>query len=78
MSGGEACKCGERKKPLHERRWRVLQRKYAYSAFNGYRYTPSDYSCVHCRECGRKWRTKAAYVDDLRDGKDTDRMWLGT
>jgi hypothetical protein len=39
-----------------------------YSAFNGYRYTPSDYSLVKCVTCNTSWRTKAAYVDSLQIG----------
>lgn len=46
-------------------RWVVLTLRANYSAFNGYRRTPSDYSEVRCLECGRRWRTKAAYVDNL-------------
>ena len=37
-----------------------------YSAFNGYHFTPSDYSEIRCRECGVPWRTKAAYVEEIR------------
>lgn len=37
-----------------------------YSAFNGYRFTPSDYSQLRCA-CGSTWRTNAAYVDELPD-----------
>jgi hypothetical protein len=36
-----------------------------YSSFNGGRRTPSEYSEVICSRCGRRWRTKAAYVDTL-------------
>ena len=55
----------------HRAFWVVLQRECNYSAFNGYRYTPSDYSAVACRApgCGRVWRTKAAYVGGLPDAK---------
>lgn len=53
----------------HRARWVVLQRKCNHSAFNGYHWTPSDYSCLRCTECGRVWRTKAAYVDGLPDAK---------
>jgi hypothetical protein len=38
-----------------------------YSAFNGYHFTPSDYSAVQCLTCGASWRTKAKYVSDLPD-----------
>ena len=50
----------------------VFARYCNYSAFNGYHRTPSDYSGVSCRGCGKCWRTKAAYVNALPDG-DFDR-----
>lgn len=67
MSGGSACQCAEAKKPVKERNWVVTQRKCNHSAFNGYHYTPSDYSSIKCLECGAIWRTKATYVSKLRD-----------
>lgn len=45
----------------------VIDRLCNYSAFNGYRYTPSDYSAVLCTTCGASWRTKAAWVAECRD-----------
>lgn len=74
MSQGEACQ-------KHGREWWfVVARKVNYSAFNGYHATPSDYSEVRCghpapeghrtrgvQYAGARWRTKAAYVDDLPD-----------
>lgn len=53
----------------HREHWRVTARRCNYSAFNGYRRTPSDYSHVVCTVAGcmGSWRTKAAYVDDLPD-----------
>jgi hypothetical protein len=54
----------------HRATWAVLQRKGNRSAFSGYRWTPSDYSAVRCGECGRVWRTNAAYVDKLPDDID--------
>lgn len=51
----------------HRAAWRVLQYRGNASAFNGYHWTPSDYSCIRCGECGRIWRTKAGYVDALLD-----------
>ena len=38
---------------------RVDQRLCNHSAFNGYRYTPSDYSALRCMGCQWPWRTKA-------------------
>lgn len=54
----------------HRASWVVVHRKCNFSAFSGYRYTPSDYSLVLCGTCGRRWRTKAAYVDTLPDQED--------
>jgi hypothetical protein len=53
----------------HRAHWRVIQRNGNASAFNGYHWTPSDYSAVRCTlpDCRRVWRTKAAYVDQLPD-----------
>lgn len=45
--------------------WVVTDYRCNYSAFNGYRRTPSDYSQVKCTECGTYWRSKGAYVDSL-------------
>ena len=67
MSGGNVCSCLERQNPIGERRWRVTARRCNYSAFNGYRWTPSDYSEVRCSVCRSFWRTKAQYVDKLQD-----------
>ncbi|MBW2005880.1 MAG: hypothetical protein JRI72_15025 [Deltaproteobacteria bacterium] len=69
MSASFNCHCAERKKPAHERKWVVIVRKGNYSAFNGYRFTPSDYSKVRCLACGAIGRTKAKYVDSLPDEK---------
>ena len=53
----------------HRPLWVVRVREANYSAFNGYRRTPSDYSLVVCPAHDRpmKWRTKAAYVGTLPD-----------
>ncbi|WP_052398055.1 hypothetical protein [Streptomyces sp. NRRL F-5123] len=53
----------------HRPAWRVEVRKANYSAFNGGRRTPSDYSQVRCGECGARWRTKAAYVAKTPDAE---------
>jgi len=62
-----ACRCDQSAKPFGERSWVVLVRNGNYSAFNSYRFTHSDYSSVTCLDCGRTWRTKAAYVAKLCD-----------
>ena len=59
--------CRERWLAVRERNWEVLQRNCNHSAFNGYHYTPSDYSTVRCKTCGAVGRTKADYVALLRD-----------
>jgi hypothetical protein len=57
---GTACK-----QKTHRANWRVVVRNANYSAFNGGRRTPSDFSQLTCLTCGRAWRTKAAYVRGL-------------
>jgi hypothetical protein len=61
----------------HRDSWAVVNRKCNFSAFNGYHWTYSDYSLVLCDPdlggCGRRWRTKAAYVDDLPDQGEQER-----
>lgn len=66
--------CTDRK--AHRPHWRVRVRKANYSAFNGYRRTPSDYSDLTCTLCGGSWRTKAAYVDEIPDLEVTVRVPL--
>lgn len=63
MSGQSAC---EHSKP---RRVAITHYKCNYSAFNGGRRTPSAYSEVQCmvKGCGRRWRTKAAWVEKLHN-----------
>lgn len=57
--------CTDRK--VHRPSWYVTVRNANYSAFNGGRRTPSEYSEVRCPLCSARWRTKAAYVDELPD-----------
>lgn len=66
MSGGPSCRNRD-----HRPSWVVVHRRCNFSAFNGYHYTPSDYSLVLCMEpqCGLRWRTKAEYVDALPDAQ---------
>ena len=67
-TSGGSCKCPERKKPISERKWVVIDRNCNHSAFNGYHCTPSTYSALNCQSCGSVWRTDAKYVADLSDG----------
>lgn len=60
MSQGIACKCPRTN-------LEVVTRRGNYSAFSGYRFTPSKYSDVRCTKCGARWRTDAAYVSSLPD-----------
>lgn len=72
MSAGVSCKCianlesNADKAVFRQKQWRVIKRNYNNSAFNGYQRTFSDYSTVTCMACGAVWRTKAAYVEDLK------------
>lgn len=68
MSVSFSCSCLERKKPINERCWVVIDRNCNYSAFNGYHWTSSDYSQVYCKACHTTGRTKANYVCELPDG----------
>lgn len=65
MSSRIPCTCG-RKRGDHSDLKVVMYRR-NYSAFNGYHFTPSDYSEVRCTRpgCIGMWRTKAAYVEGL-------------
>jgi hypothetical protein len=67
MSVSFYCHCEERRKPIRERKWKVIQRNCNHSAFNGYHYTPSDYSTVWCVVCNAVGRTRAQYVEELDD-----------
>lgn len=71
MSGGEACKCPERQKPIRERLWECWDYKCNHSAFNGYHWTPSDYSAVFCTVCEKLWRTKAGWASEIHQGRDS-------
>ena len=70
MSVSFSCHCPERKKPVSERAWRVLTRRGRHSAFDGYQWRSSAYSEVTCPVCGATGRTKAAYVNQLKDLED--------
>lgn len=67
MSQGEACRCSEKNQLLTKRRWLVYARNGNASAFNGGRWQFSRYSGVRCFVCGAVWRTRADYVDKLKD-----------
>lgn len=50
---------------VRQLQWRVEAYRCNYSAFNGYHQTDSDYSAVLCLRCRARWRTKAAYIEEL-------------
>ena len=52
------------------RRLEVWVRYGNFSRFHGGRFTPSDYSEIHCLICGRFWRTKSTGVAWLTDAKN--------
>jgi hypothetical protein len=63
MSNGAFCNCEKKDKS----NWVVSSYKSNYSHFEypkGERHY-SDYSQVECKKCGRTWRTKAKYVEEL-------------
>lgn len=68
MSGGTSCRC-KPKKTTEQRlkRWRIVTYQGNHSAFNGYRFASSEYSSITCLDCSACWRTKAKYVEDLKD-----------
>lgn len=60
MSGGKACTCpGKLEDKM--KNWVIITYKCNYSAFSGYRRTPSNYSLFRCMSCGMMWRSKASY-----------------
>lgn len=65
------CRCGKRDC------WRIVTYRGNYSAFNGYRFDPSDYSEIQCKAalggCGARWRTKAKYVEEIRARERSER-----
>jgi len=67
LRSGYSSKAFACKDKAHRETWDVVVRCGNYSAFNGYHFTPSDYSLVRCTTCGSHWRTKAAYVAVLPD-----------
>lgn len=69
MRRGYSSKARACKDKGHRGAWAVVVRNGNYSAFNGYRFTPSDYSLVRCGACGSRWRTKAKFADGLPDAR---------
>ena len=48
----DACKCKERKKPIENREWFVIDRNCNYSAFNGYRWTLATIQACNAGSAG--------------------------
>lgn len=68
MAKGKVCTCpGDF--ATRARNWTVTHFKVNHSSYNAYRATPSDHSELICAGCGCKWRTNAAYVDDVQRGR---------
>jgi hypothetical protein len=67
MAKAFSCKCEERKKPVEERNWFVILRRWNCGAFEPAGGSPSNYSSVFCGTCGDGGRTKANYVRELPD-----------
>lgn len=70
MSVSFSCHCEERKKPIENKNWIVLVRKgnYSYFEYPKGQFHHSNYSLVFCKSCKAFGRTKAKYVELLRDG----------
>lgn len=67
---GDPCNC----QPPDRSNWRIATYKGNYSAFSGYRFTPSDYSEIICLTCRRSWRTKAKYVSSLKSATHEEKL----
>lgn len=78
MSGGTCCKCLSVTDEYRRRHWRVWQRRCNYSAFNGYRYTPSAWSLVCCLICRALWRTTTNMSDTAKRVRDALTVLLTT
>lgn len=59
MSGGAICKCGRRDA------WRVKTYRHNHSTFHG-GFQFSVYSGMVCLACNHCWRSKGAYVEQLK------------
>jgi hypothetical protein len=67
MSARIKCKCLKNGAVECRPILRAIKEKFKcnYNAFNGYHYTPSNYSTVVCMRCGGIWRSKAEFVNFL-------------
>jgi hypothetical protein len=70
MKRGTYCGCFERKKPVRERRWVVVQRNRGFTPEG--RTALTRRSRVRCLTCLRSWQTTAKYVTALRDASFRD------
>jgi len=62
------CNCEEPDRRL----WRITTYKGNLSHFSKGGYATSAYSQLRCLECGRYWRTKAKYVDEIAMAEDDE------
>jgi len=78
MSVHIKCSCGRKRGDYSD--LVVTRRNCNYSAFNGYHYTPSDYSSVCCTRPGCRgfWRSKGLYVDMVPDAPSDPNAEEGT
>lgn len=74
MAVSFSCSCEERKKPVTERNWVVVEYKWNSGAFVAGDGEYSDYSEVRCLSCCARGRTKAKYVEKLRHMDRTKAM----
>lgn len=70
MSYAFSCNCPERRVPLAERKWFVVQRKYRLNVTRYSRFpVTSKCSLIECAVCDARWYTAAKYAERLRDAK---------
>lgn len=71
MSVSFGCKCKKKDK----NNWKVVHRNHNHSAFEFPKYEQhySEYSTVKCLKCGEIGQTKAKYVNELKDIKNSNK-----
>ena len=78
MSSYTVCTCGRKRGDYTD--LVVIARRSNHSAFNGYHFTPSNFSHIVCTRkgcCGNR-RSDAPYVENLPDGvwSNEEHRWL--
>lgn len=74
MGGDTICRCPEKDIEIHDRHWRVWERKWNSGAFVVNGGERSDYSSLMCMACLHSWRSKAGYVIILKDITEEEKL----